>query len=624
MKKQITFILTLLLAASLAACSTQAAVVTEPADTGAQNTATVVELDNNSSATEESTSPVADVEITTYTHEASSDYTWEVNDEMAVVLNGVTASAESGAVQIDGSIVTISAGGTYRLSGNLTDGQVIVNSPDKEVVRLILDGVEIASSTSASIYIADAEKVIIILAEDSQNILTDGSAYVFANVEDEEPNAAIFSAADLTLYGNGELTVNANFNDGIASKDGLILASGTITINAADDGVRGKDYMVVKDGTISITATRDGLKADNDSDAALGYVEINNGEISITAGGDAVTAQTGVLINDGNLILASGGGSGAWLDETLSAKGIKGLTSVTINGGTFSINSADDSIHSNGKITINNGAFQLASADDGMHADTSLTINGGEITINQSYEGIESALITINDGNIHINASDDGINVASGVDGSGGMFGGRPGVQPGTDLFAAGGDYYLYINGGYVVVNADGDGLDANGGIVMTDGVVLVNGPTNNGNGALDYRSNFTISGGLIVAVGSSGMAQAASADSTQNSVLLNLDSAVQAGTVINIQDGAGNSVLSYQPARIYQSILFSSSALESGKNYTVNLGGVISGDLVDRLATTDGYYLGGSQYTSFTVSSAVTVLGAISGFGRGGGGGRR
>ena len=624
MKKQITFILTLLLAASLAACSTQAAVMTEPADTGAQNTAPVVELDNNSSATEESTSPVADVEITTYTHEASSDYTWEVNDEVAVVLNGVTASAESGAVQIDGSIVTISAGGTYRLSGNLTDGQVIVNSPDKEVVRLILDGVEIASSTSASIYIADAEKVIIILAEDSQNILTDGSAYVFANVEDEEPNAAIFSAADLTLYGNGELTVNANFNDGIASKDGLILASGIITINAADDGVRGKDYVVVKDGTISITATRDGLKADNDSDAALGYVEINNGEISITAGGDAVTAQTGVLINDGNLILASGGGSGAWLDETLSAKGIKGLTSVTINGGTFSINSADDSIHSNGKITINNGAFQLASADDGMHADTSLTINGGEITINQSYEGIESALITINDGNIHINASDDGINVASGVDGSGGMFGGRPGVQPGTDMFAAGGDYYLYINGGYVVVNADGDGLDANGGIVMTDGVVLVNGPTNNGNGALDYRSNFTISGGLIVAVGSSGMAQAASADSTQNSVLLNLDSAVQAGTVINIQDGAGNSVLSYQPARIYQSILFSSSALESGKNYTVNLGGVISGDLVDRLATTDGYYLGGSQYTSFTVSSAVTVLGAISGFGPGGGGGRR
>lgn len=627
MKKRIAFILTLLLTVSLAACSAQPGALAETAIETVQSTKAVIEIATNTSAVTVATTPTPEVEITANTHEADSDYTWDVNDEILITLNGSTVSAESTGVQIEGSTVTILTGGTYRLNGSLADGQVVVDSQDEQVVRLILDGVEIASSTSTPLYIANAEKIIVILAENSQNILTDGNDYAFASVEDEEPNATLFSAADLTLYGSGELTVNANFNDGIASKDGLIIASGTIMVNAVDDGIRGKDYVVVKDGSITINAIGDGLKSDNDGDAALGYIVIDNGEFSITAGGDAITAQTSVLINEGSLNLASGGGSGAWRDVTLSAKGIKGLTSVTINGGNFIVNSADDSIHSNGEITINDGTFQLATADDGMHADTSLTINGGKIVVTESYEGIESALITINAGSLRINASDDGVNVASGVDGSGGMFGGRPGGGQGQDMFTTAGDYYLYINGGYVVVNADGDGLDANGGIVMTDGVVLVNGPTNNGNGAVDYLSNFTISGGTLVAVGSAGMAQAASADSTQNSVLINLDSAVQADTVINIQNNGGNNMLSFLPTKAYQSILFSSPDLQSGTDYTVSLGGDISGEIVDGLATT-GAYSGGSPYTSFTVSSSVTMVGAVSGYGPGGmpggGGGRR
>lgn len=623
MKKPIIFILTILLVASLAACSMQAVTVTESASEVGMVAGSVSEIVITDSTAEETPPTASEGEISTNTHEAASDYTWDVNDEIPVSLNGASASAESSSVQVDGSTVTIIAGGTYRLSGNLTNGQVIVDSQDKQVVRLILAGVEITSNSSAPLYITDAEKVVIILAENSHNVLTDGSAYTYTNAEDEEPNAALFSAADLTLFGNGELTVKANFNDGIVSKDGLVIASGSIVVDAADDGIRGKDYVVVKDGSLIINATGDGLKSDNDADAALGYIVIDNGVINIAAGSDAVTAQTSVQVNNGALTLASGGGSGSWVDETLSAKGIKGLSSVTLNGGSLTINSADDSIHSNGVITINDGELYLTSADDGIHADTSLTINGGEITVSESYEGIESALITLNCGTLRIKASDDGINVASGVDGSGGMFGGRPGGDPGGDMFAATGDYYLYINGGYVVVNADGDGLDANGGIVMTGGLLLVNGPTNNGNGALDYLSTLIIRGGTLVAVGSSGMAQAASADSTQNSVLINLDTAVQAGTVIHIQDSAGNSLLSFSPVKTFQSILFTSPELKSGENYTVSLGGALSGEVLDGLATSAGY-TGGTQYASFDVSSSVIILGTISGFSPGGGGKRR
>lgn len=632
MKKLCLFCLTLLLTVSLAVCSTgtnsiaeNPSEITENAAVTATTSSSADDLIESAVEAVTSTSP-----ISYDTHEESSDTTWNAAEEIAIVLSGGTASADNATVKVDGSNLTITAGGTYRLNGNLADGQVIVDADDGQVVRLILDNVEISSSTSSPLYVANAEKVVLILAENSRNVFSDADNYIYSNPEDKEPNAVLFSTANLSVYGNGELTINANFNDGIASKDGLLIAGGIITVSAVDDGIRGKDYVVIKDGTIEVTATGDGLTADNEEDTGLGYILIENGELKITSGGDAISAKTAVEVNNGILNLASGGGSGTWLDENLSAKGIKGLTSVVINGGNLSINSADDSLHSNEEIIINNGTLQLASGDDGMHADTSLTVNDGEIVVSQSYEGLESALVTINGGTVHINANDDGINVASGVDGSGGMFGGRPGggpgAGPGQDMFAEGGDYYLYINGGYVVVNAEGDGIDSNGGIVMTNGIVLVNGPTNNGNGAFDYMSNFSISGGLLVAVGSAGMAQAPSAESAQNSVLINLDSPLAAGTIINIQDRSGNNLLTFTPLKTYQSVAFSSPDLESGNEYTINIGGNVNGEVADGLSTTDGY-TGGSQYTSFSVSGSVTLLGTASGYGPGGmpggGGGR-
>lgn len=581
------------------------------------------------------------------THENLDDYVWEDIQAINITLNENSISTSGAGVSIDGSLATITTAGTFKLNGTLNDGQVIVDTEDEGTVKIILDNANITNTTSAALYIKNAEKVVLILAEGSQNTLSDGVSYAIADEDEDEPNAALFSDADLTIYGYGALSVIGNHNDGIASKDGLIIAGGEITISTVDDGIRGKDYLVIKEGAITVNCTGDGLIADNDADSALGFIILHNGSLEVTSGGDAISAQTDVLVNGGDYTLASGGGSGAFLDGETSTKGIKGITGVVINSGTFTINSADDAIHSNGDITINGGNLQLASGDDGMHADTSLTINDGRIEISESYEGLESAVITLNDGTIRISSSDDGINVASGVDGSGmginpgvfaggnlpqggqpgGLPGGEPAGQPGSkpfggpmqDAFTETGDYYLYVNGGNIYVEADGDGIDVNGSIEMSAGLVIVNGPTENINAALDYLGSFNISGGTLVAAGSAGMAQAPGDGSSQNSLLINLDAIQSAGVPIHIQDDSGTSLVTFTPAKSYQSFVFSSTDLVTGGDYTIFSGGSISGETAEGLSTS-GSYDPGEELVSFTVTSTLTSLGNTGGMG----GGRR
>lgn len=550
------------------------------------------------------------------THDSAQDAIWDETEAIQILLNGNSITTGGEGVVVDGSKATITAAGTYEISGSLADGQIIVNTEDEKKVRFVLNGIDISCSTGAPIAIMAADEVVVILADGGENRLSDGSSYLLSSEEDE-PNAALYSRADLTIAGNGSLAVEGNYNDGIASKDGLVISGGTISVSAADDGIRGKDYVVVRGGNIVVVAQGDGLKSDNAKDATMGYVLIEGGIVDVTAGGDAIDGQTDAMISGGQVSLSSGGGSNGRIDESASAKGIKGVVSVTIDGGTIAVNSADDAIHSNGSVTINGGALFLASGDDGVHADTALDIGGGQITIIESYEGIESAAITINDGNIRIAASDDGINVAGGADGSGmgigpgfgGGPGGRPGGRPGQDNFAAAGNYRLTINGGYIYVDAGGDGLDSNGSIEMTGGVVIVNGPTERMNGALDYMGGFNMAGGFLVAAGSSGMAEAPSESSSQLSVLLNLSSTQRAGTLIHIQTGDGENILTFAPTKVYQSIAFSSPELTKGSTYQVYCGGSATGTASDGLYQ-DGIYSAGTEYTSFTISGMVTRTG--------------
>jgi hypothetical protein len=448
--------------------------------------------------------------------------------------------------------------------------------------------------------VANAERTAIILAAGTANTLTDTSNYDFEDDEDE-PNAALHSKDYLTIGGTGSLTVNGNYNDGITSKDGLIINSGTITVSAPDDGIRGKDYLIVKDGTLNVTATDtgDGLLADNDEDTEKGYIIIEDGTIKITAKEDGIQAETYVIAYGGDVVIEAGDGSDGSLGDDESKKGIKGLAGVLIDGGDFTIDSADDAFHSNDFLVVNDGDFDLATGDDGMHADLLLEIYGGDFSISDSYEGLESSVITIEDGNFYIVSDDDGLNCAGGNDGSG-FGGGRDGGMPSSDD----GEYYMAIDGGYLAVYAQGDGLDSNGDILMTGGTVIIHGPTGDGNGILDsgdMGSSILIDGGLLVGAGSSGMPESPDADSDQNYKLLTF-SAKNAGTLFHIESSGGAEILTFEPSKRYESVVVSSPELDSGVTYNVYFGGSSTGTETDGLYE-DGTYSGGSQDSSLSFS---------------------
>jgi hypothetical protein len=559
------------------------------------------------------TPPPEDPNVNAEDHEDPADYEWNSIDVIDITLNGNSITVNpAGAATVDGSKVTITSAANYRITGSLTDGQVIVDTNDTETVRLILNGVNINCFTSSPIYIEDAKKVIVVLQAGTANYVADGVSYVL-EVGEDEPNAAVFSKSDLTIYGDGSLDVDANYNDGVASKDGLIIKSGTITVNSVDDGIRGKDYLVVKGGVVTLDVGGDGLKSDNVDDFSMGYVSVEAGAVTVVADGDAISAETDVIVISGDLTLTSGGGSSAILGSGVSAKGLKAGVSVIINAGTFVVNSADDAVHSNANMTINGGSFTVSTGDDGFHADIHLEINGGDINITKCNEGIESAVITINDGNIHLTSSDDGINVAGDDD---------PFVMEPQVTYS--GNQFLYINGGYIYVDALGDGLDVNGGAVMTGGVVIVNGPIEDINGALDSAS-FNMTGGFLVAVGSSGMAQATSTSSTQCSVLVEFTDdggfwthtlTHSAGTLVRIQTSAGADVVTFAPTKQYSSIAFSSPALTMGSTYKIYYGGSLTGGTVTDGLYTGGTYTPGTEYDSFTISSMVTKIGGGGGWG--------
>lgn len=510
------------------------------------------------------------------------------SDVVEITLDGTSATADSDDVSVDGATVTITAAGSYSLSGTLTDGDVIVDVGDEDDVTVILDGVEITNSDGAAVAVMNADDAIILLADNSINSLTDGAVYSFPDADTDEPNAALYSAADLTIAGDGELIVAGNYNDGITSKDGLVIDSGTISVAAADDGIRGKDYVIIDGGTITVEAAGDGIKADNDEDAERGYVQINDGSIDLAAGDDGVQAETDVLIVGGQLTIDAGSVSG-------TGRALQGDVMVNISGGVLDVTAVDDAIHSNNEVAIAGGTITVAAGDDGVHGDLSVTIDGGSVTITESFEGIESEVITINDGFIDITSSDDGLNVASAdaaaatTETAGGR-GGRAGDE-------AVGDHFIYINGGTIVITVlgdldeQGDGIDANGHVEMTGGTVVISGPTDTRNSALDYSGgSFVMTGGTIIGTNVDGRnSEGVGIGSSQASLYISTGSTMAAGTVVHIENADGQSLVTFEPANDYSVIVFSSPDLVAGEMYDVYLGGSVAGDSATDLYEDEG-----------------------------------
>ncbi len=431
-----------------------------------------------------------------------------------IVLSGNSAESDSKAVNIDGTTVTVKEEGTYIISGTLDDGMLIVNAEDTDKVRLVLNGVRISNSDCAAIYIANADKVFITTAADTENILSNGGEYV--RIDDNNIDAAVYSKEDLTLNGEGSLTVSAAAGHGIVSKDDLVVTSGTYNVTAEKHGLFGKDSVRISNGSFTIKSGKDGIQSENTDDVDKGYVYIANGDFDITASGDGISAEAYLTIDGGKFNVTTGGGSASvtmktdamgfgkrgdfWsgsssetdeTEETVSVKGIKTDGTLTINGGNITTDTEDDALHANGNITVNGGKFTIKTGDDALHSDADVTIKDGEFDILYCYEGIEGQNITVEAGDFDISAYDDGFNAAGGADSS--VFGGG---FPG-DRFGGASDSSITFNGGNVVIVSDGDCIDSNGSLTINGGKfdLTCNG---NGNTALDCDGTYTDNGGDI------------------------------------------------------------------------------------------------------------------------------
>lgn len=480
-------------------------------------------------------------------------------------------------ITLNGKTTTISKAGSYVVSGEITDGQLIIDANSTDKIRILLNGVNISSSDSAAIYIKQADKVFITLASGKQNTLTNSGEFVSDG--DTNVDAVVFSKDDLTFKGDGSLTVTTQNGHGIVSKDDLVFTGGNYNITAASHAVSGKDSVRILNSTLNADSGKDGIHAENSEDTSLGYVYIANGIFNITADGDGISASNGIQIDTATVNIVTAGGATETVnsndfgmrpgygydtsEDTASTKGIKGTAGLQINGGTFNLDCEDDALHSNSNLQIASGDFTIKTGDDGIHADSALVISGGNINILQSYEGIEGLTIDINGGNIDITASDDGFNAAGGNDQSG--FGG---MRP--DTFDSSSNSYIKITNGKIQIDAGGDGVDSNGALYVTGGETYVSGPTNSGNGALDYGGNAQITGGIFVATGALGMAANFSSAENQGCMLLTFTSTTGD---LTLKDESGKTLLTFSPGKNYGSAVISCPEIQSGKNYTVIAG---------------------------------------------------
>ncbi|MCH5194934.1 MAG: carbohydrate-binding domain-containing protein [Oscillospiraceae bacterium] len=559
--------------------------------------------------------------------------------------------------------VSITKGGSYSLSGTLSEGQVYVNTSD--TVVLILDDANITNSSDAAIFIENGD-VYIELKEGTANRLQSGTETEIVTAAEDTENtvsgAALRAKDDLYITGTGKLEVLGYINNGIQSSNNLIIESGKIEVTALNNGIKGKDSVSITDGSISVRSGGDGIESDTD-------IAIGGGDISIISGGGSENAS--IVFGNGDFGGFGGrgnfggfgadgeppempengdrenfggrGGKGGFRDfgdngdtpsempgnlrsmpdsndrgvkgnfdgfrgesfdmddeSAVSTKGIKCGGSIKISGGTISIDSYDDAIHSNDSITITGGTFELSSGDDGIHADKTLTVEDGTITVSRSYEGLEGNQIHLNGGTIDITADDDGVNAYGGQNNFGG-WGESAKTTEETPM--------LYFSGADVTVNSGGDGIDSNGSLFVEAGTVIVNGPVNSMNGAIDSGSEnggkCIITGGTILAIGAAGMDEGFSAESSQCSFRIRPSAAISAGSEIKITDAEGNVLFSHTAVKSASSVVFSSPELKQGEKYILSVDG---------------------EETEIEQSSVSVSNGGNSGFGFGGfenGGGR-
>lgn len=586
------------------------------------------------------------------------DASYDAASAVKVSLADGGSSATGPGVEVAGDVVTISEEGTYLVSGKLTDGHLVVDAPDTAKIQVVLDGADITCSNGPALYVKSADKVFVTLADGSKNLLADGADYA-ADAEDE-PYGALFSKDDLTINGKGSLAVTGVHENGIVSKDDLVITGGTITVDAVADGLRGKDCVKIADGDTTVTSGGDAIKSNNDSDATRGFVSIDGGTIAATAGD----------------------------------KGVKAEFLARIAGGTISLTAADDAIHSNLEVLISGGELTIDAGDDAVHGETRLTVDGGTVDIRSCAEGLEAQEVIVNDGDVFVEASDDALNAAvadlsdgdtaaaaagfpeAGTpdgQGTGQMpqrgqmprdwdqapedfdpsqapdgqapeppsgfggtqtasypvagdasgqapdtqaadFGGRGGMGGmGGGMAQSSSECLIQINGGRLVFNAGADGLDSNGNVEINGGIVLGCGPSNGMDGALDYDLSGVVNGGTFILLGSVGNTSGLDQSSHP---FVSAQVSGNAGDVVALTDANGEVLASLAAGQRFTGIMASSENMESGQTYRLVVGGSVTG--ADAYGYASGGTVSGGSATDVTAGTSAPAGGMAMG-GRGG-----
>ena len=534
--------ITLLAALALTGCSATSASNTSA--TSAISTSTSSDSDTKSKTADSFSTDVKNgAKLAEDTHYSAKDLTWDSSSEVTIDLSNPTATD---GVTVSDGVITITKAGNYRLSGTYS-GQVKVEAADSDMVRLILDNATITNSTGAAINVVEADEVVIYTASGSTNTVSDGSSY--SDTASGSPDAAIYSKSDLTLAGEGTLKVEGNYEEGIHTSDGLVIASGTLEVTAANTGIKGKDYVDILDGTVTVTATKDGIKATNDTDGNRGWVRLSGGTVNISAGDDGFKAERVLEI------------SGGTLNITESNEGIEAQY-INILDGTVNVTSSDDGI---------NASYSTSSSSSTESTSSSTTQTSQTAQSNQTAQNTQSGQSA--QGNA-AQGGQGGQPPAGGQAPSGNM--GQPPAGGGGGMGGGGGtfevvDATINIAGGTVTVNANGDGIDSNGTATLSGGTLVVNGPFTGGNTSLDTNGDLLLNGTTVVAGNSGDMFEAPASSSTSGYVKLTNLSNVSSGTTIQVADSSGKVVANYKVTNSNTALILVSSAnITKGQSYTV------------------------------------------------------
>jgi len=530
------------------------------------------------------------------THYSEQDLSWDTSSETAIDLSNPTATD---GVTVEDGTLTITKAGTYKLSGEY-QGQIKVETADSDAVRLVLDNANITNSSGAALNVVNADEVILYSASGTTNTISDGADYTATGEDD--PDAVVYSKADLTIAGEGTLKVNGNHEDGIHTSDGLVIASGTLEVNAANTGIKGKDYVDILGGTINVTAQQDGIKSTNDTDEGQGWTRLSNGTVTVNAGDDGFKASRVVEISGGSLTVEQS-------DEGIEAQ------YINVSGGDVNVTSADDGMNASLKTSDSESTDSSANTSDTANQQQNNqqqgSLPGGQQsgTSNQQQQGTgqppqgqppamsgssqdgtsqngttgtgQQQNNTQNQGNQNMgqppampggNAQDGTSQNGTTGTGQQGMGqppqGGMPGGGGGTFEVV---DAAINVSGGNITVNAEGDGIDSNGVTTLSGGTLIVNGPSQGGNAALDTNGDLLLNGATVLSGSTADMFEAPSTNSTSGYLKLTNSSGFEQGSTVQVADSSGKVVANYKVTKSnVQLVLVSSSSIVKGQSYTV------------------------------------------------------